>query len=370
MSCIKQISLLVLALVTVGCIARSGTGALDSVEKRVWVTGDQERDRVGVLDSDTGTIHWVKLPEQPGKIYALLPSPHGRYVAILSNPITYTVSIYTIVSVSDTEWDLQPYTSLVGYAGAQWSPDSDELLLWRSYWDSPEIWQASSNKVEPTITESGICSATWGRDSQQVVVSFCMGDRRLIAWSRSDQTQTLLLKFSFQVDERYAVHALISGRSPDRQLLLLDLNLSDKDMTGREIEPPVLLEHKYALFDLENYVYQLIPITVYGYPSYHAWINAHQLFIVSPLTSPTAIHNYKYIVFNAQTGHLEQVLTKDSSCMTAVSNIPDDHNSVLLKYHPCVENSLDGMYRLDLVTGKRTRLDIEYEETLSFLMMK
>lgn len=364
----RLISVIFMLLIT-SCSANTTPGLLDELDQAIWVTGIQERNRVGTLDPSSGEIRWVHIPVQSSEIRALLASHDQRYLAIVSGNVTSTISIYTVASVSHSEWDLQPYAKLEGYSLAQWSPDSNDLLLSRSYWSSPLVWKAESREVETTLSIPSVCSATWGRNSRTIIVSVCSGERQILAWSRQDRTQTPLLRFGFPVGDQFAIYAYLDGWSLDKRFLLLDLRVDNLDLTGKEIEAPIVLGHQYAVLDPDSRTYQLASSKFFGYPSHAVWIDSNRLLAVSP-EEPLNPFSYIYTSYNIQTNSLDTVLPTDNSCVSDVSGISGYESNVLVKYYPCGDKRLDGFYKLDLTTGKLAQLNVKYESELSFLTVK
>lgn len=365
----KLIALFLLVTIIAGCNASADPGLANQFNNSVWVTGKEERDRIGTLDPHNGTIRWIEIPKQSGEIYSLSLSHNQQYVAVLSGSVTQTVSIYTVTNRSSLGWNLQPYTTLEGYAEAQWSPDSNELLLQRPYWSRPEIWKVDQQKTETPVDISHICSSAWGRDSHQVIMSVCLGDRQILAWSRSQKVQTPLLKFSLHAGNQYAIYALIGGWSPTRRSLLLDMKISDQDMSGRETEAPMALEHQYALLDVDKRTYKFASSRFYGYPTWSLWVGLQQFVSVAP-ESPLDPFSDTYSIFNMQTNQLHTIPAENHSCLLSIARLPNDENSALVKYRACGQDGHTGFYRLDLITGKHTRLDVQYKGELYFLTMK
>lgn len=353
--------LISLSSLMAGC-AQISPSLIEKANQGAWVIDPAKRDQVGVMDLNSGDIYWMPIPLQSADIRGMFVSRSRRYLAFVYDQPK--VTIYRVLLTADMTWQLQLYAELDGYRQAQWSPDSDELLLTRTNWSGPVIWRAETKGVEEVLTGQPVCSSSWGADADQVVVAICFHDRQLALWSRRSHTLSSVLTFSIVVENDYAVFPTIVKWSTDHRQLLLLAHMSQSDLTGEEADAPVLVRGRYLVLDMASRQHKVISDMVDSTDSALAlWLDKKSIFMVSsqPPEWPNPPKTYTYTVVDVASGRariLPIPIGKESQ----------RPNAVIVGTAVVVVGFAPGeFYRLDLAQENWQRIDAHYDGKLSLL---
>lgn len=213
-----------------------------------WVMTSSPRPKLGQFDMRSNIPQWIESVSLPKQIIAASTSHSGKYLALVSFAEAPSVYIYQLGQNGPLQ--LVPYEVLTGFSEILWSPDSDEALLARSYWDNPVIWESKDKTFEAVKIASDICSIQWGVSSNQVLVSTCKFKRAIIAWDRSHKSTKTLLHFNYVLQNEIAAFSELHSWSPDRHKLLIFTYVSDNVLPETFFEMPVILTGYWQILDI------------------------------------------------------------------------------------------------------------------------
>ena len=224
---------------------------LDS-EATVWITQDVQYSEIGELNIKTGSATWISLPQFVGKPLAASSSYSKHYLSVVMFNKMPNVYIYQMKRGASGSQAATLFDVLEGYSEAIWSPDSDELLLSKTYWDDPIIWKAGGKIYESVSIANDICSAQWGTSSMQILVSKCEDDRSLLVWDRLKKKSTIMMHFNYKVGDTVAAFAELHAWSPDRHKLLIFTYTSAEALPAQLFEMPVILTGYWQVLDIDT----------------------------------------------------------------------------------------------------------------------
>ena len=326
--------------------------------EHLWVKHLNDSSLVGKVDISTGEVQWHQLDLALKNTYTFIQSSDNHYLA---SRTASGVVIYKVLNQDKVDGALMKVAEINGYENPQWSPNTNELLLLPTSGNSVVIWRPEDGNLpnERIVANRHVCSATWGQDTDTLILSICTGQRELIRWSRKTVTPTTLLHFNLKMpDGQYAVYTSILQSSPDRRFVLLKLHIWTTDVHDDNHMPSVLIDEQHAVANIQTGEIKVLGAKIFVGSSYIMFLSDHEVLSAGQydLNLPP---KFTYILSDINTDQAKFLWTNDQNCLQDMIMIKE---KPILQYRSCQDGSLEGFYEVAIQSSQRSHIPVQNSE--------
>ena len=310
---------------------------------------------MGKVDISTGEVQWHQLDLALKNTYTFIQSSDNHYLA---SRTASGVVIYKVLNQDKVDGALMKVAEINGYENPQWSPNTNELLLLPTSGNSVVIWRPEDGNLpnERIVANRHVCSATWGQDTDTLILSICTGQRELILWSRKIASARTWLLFTLKLpDYHFAVSASIIRSSDNRHLILLKLNVWDSDVQGDGQMPSVFVDAVYAVANAQTGEIKVLNTGIFNGFSDAIFVSDHEVLSAGQydLTLPS---KFTYILSDINTGQVKFLWTNDQNCLQNMIMIKE---KPILQYRSCKDGNLEGFYEVAIQSSQRSHIPVQ-----------